>query len=94
MIILRSRLFSKGRKKRKRLDSQEIAKTVNAEILNHTTRSDKTGDAIVEDDLSKRDNDIIYHPDRKLKDEEKLTSSDKKKIRKAVKKGQMYIEFE
>lgn len=88
-------MFSKGRKKRKRLDSQEMAKTVNAEILNHTTGSDKTGDATVEDDLSKRDNDRIYHPDRKLKEEEeKLTASDKKEIRKAVKKGQMYIEFE
>lgn len=65
-----------------------MAKTVNAEILNHTTRSDKIGDVIVEDDLSKRDNDRIYHPDRKL------TASDKKKIRKAVRKGQMYIEFE
>ncbi len=86
MIILRNRLFSKGRKKRKRLDSEEMAKTINAEILNHTTGSDKTGDAIVEDDLSKRDNDGIYHPDRKLKDEEKLTTSDKKKIRKEVKK--------
>jgi hypothetical protein len=95
MIILRQKEFA--RKKRRRLkDNSDVEdKIVNGRIENSSPVSDsKTKRALIEDDLSKVDNTGIYHGDQKIKDEDKLTAKDKEKVRKAVKKGQMYIEFD